>query len=690
MRTPIVIATIAMTLTALSHPQLVSAQKFQEPTKEELQMTSDPKSPGAPAVYLYREEVTDNNSHYVSSYARIKVLTELGKEWATVEVPYTPGYSAPPIIEGRTIHADGTVIPLVGKGADLLAFRTNSDQEKVAVFNLPSVEVGSILEYKWTVPLTGSGRVGSVLQEDEGNISSELASSVPEWEVQTRLFVHKEHFYYNPKTGLENGVGGNQSISHYTDGELASYLLYTQRLPPGVQVAKSPKDDYSLDIQNVPPKQKASNAPPVESLQYRVRFFYTPYLSADLYWENEEKRWSKQVDDFASQSQTIRDAAAQITTGATTPDAKARKIYDAVQALENTDFTRTKSDAERTRLHLKRELKKSEDVWKEKSGSSNDIAALYLALTRAAGLDARGVQAADRNLRIFDPNLLSLGQLDSLLVVLRVDGKEVFLDPGEKLCPYGSLHWHHTLAGSLLQDNKTPIFTPPNLAKDAVTTHSADLTIAPNGTISGTIKVVMNGPEALRWRQLNLISDPAEVQKQFDEALRQQLPQGISAQVDHFQGLDSYSSDLLAVVNVSGHLGSVTGKRILLPAFFFSVAARNDFTAETSRTVPVDLHYAEQVIDVVEYRLPAGFTVESAPTPTQFAWPGHAALVTNSAPASMTPNAPGSIGIKHIYARAFVLLDAKEYPALHDFYQKLATNDQAQLVLTAMPTSAGN
>ena len=26
-------------------------------------------------------------NHFVSEYARIKVLTELGKEWATVEVP---------------------------------------------------------------------------------------------------------------------------------------------------------------------------------------------------------------------------------------------------------------------------------------------------------------------------------------------------------------------------------------------------------------------------------------------------------------------------------------------------------------------------------------------------------------------------------------------------------------------------
>ena len=51
-------------------------------------MTSDPKAPGADAVYLYREETTDDNLHYQSVYARIKVLTEKGKELATVRVPY--------------------------------------------------------------------------------------------------------------------------------------------------------------------------------------------------------------------------------------------------------------------------------------------------------------------------------------------------------------------------------------------------------------------------------------------------------------------------------------------------------------------------------------------------------------------------------------------------------------------------
>src|SRR5271165_5368245 len=114
-------------LAVLALPFAGVAQKFQEPTKEELQMTSDPKAPGAPAVFLYREEITDNGNHYISEYARIKVLTELGKEWATVEVPYVPGYSEPPIIEGRTIHPDGTVVSLTGKASDLLVFKNHNN-----------------------------------------------------------------------------------------------------------------------------------------------------------------------------------------------------------------------------------------------------------------------------------------------------------------------------------------------------------------------------------------------------------------------------------------------------------------------------------------------------------------------------------------------------------------------------------
>jgi hypothetical protein len=131
-------------------------------------------------------------------------------------------------------------------------------------------------------------------------------------------------------------------------------------------------------------------------------------------------------------------------------------------------------------------------------------------------------------------------------------------------------------------------------------------------------------------------------------------------------------------------LGSSTGKRLLLPGFFFSTGAHPQFVAEEKRTSAVDLHYAEQVIDDAVYHLPAGFTVESAPTPAQLPWPEHATLVVMTAPGN------GVIDIRHTFQRAFVLLEAKEYPALRDYYQKIAATDQQQLVLVKAPGAAGN
>ena len=665
-----------LTLAALAISLPAGAQKFQEPTREELQMTTDPKAPGAPAVFLNREEVTDNRSHYSSLYARIKVLTEQGKEWATVEVPYVAGYTAMPIIEGRTIHADGTVIPLTGKAEDLLVFKSYRNNVKAAVFNLPSVEVGSILEYKWTIPTTGGKVTGVVSEAEEGFYSSALANRIPEWDVQQELFVHKAHFYYNPLSDLESNVLGNQ-VTFFVDGERASYLLFTQRLPEGGKVSHGQKGDFTLDIQDVPAIRHESDAPPESAARYRVRFYYTPYVNAQVYWDNESRRWAKELDQYAAQSGTIRDAASQITAGAATAEARARKLYDAVQALDNTDFTRAKGEAERMQLHLKRELKKAEQVWSEKSGSGNDIAGLYLALARAAGLEANGMKVADRNRSIFDPNFLSLYQLDSLLVVLRIDGKDVYLDPGEKLCPFGQLGWAHLLAGGLEEGAQGPQYTPPNLTKDAIVAHAADLIVDANGGITGTVKVLMNGPTALHWRQLNLRTDTAEVQKQFSESLHGLLPQGVAGEVQGFKGLDTSDGFLQATVKVTGQLGSATGKRLLLPGFFFSTGAHAQFVDEAKRDAAVDLHFAVQTIDDAVYHLPAGFTAESSPQPAQLPWPDHAALVVK------TTTAPGTVEVKRIFARGFILLDPREYSALREYYQKVAASDQQQVVLAA-------
>src|SRR5271168_4344335 len=94
------------------------AQQWTTPTPEELSMTSQPEVPGAPAVYLFREETTDDKLHMFSIYTRLKVLTERGTEYSNVELGYARGSNGSGFtvedVQGRTIHPDGTIIPFTG------------------------------------------------------------------------------------------------------------------------------------------------------------------------------------------------------------------------------------------------------------------------------------------------------------------------------------------------------------------------------------------------------------------------------------------------------------------------------------------------------------------------------------------------------------------------------------------------
>src|SRR2546421_3070730 len=76
---------------AVRRTQPVSAgDEWQPISQEELKMTSVPEAPGALAVYLYRQVDRDDSNHtpHEYNYARIKILTEEGRKYADVEIPF--------------------------------------------------------------------------------------------------------------------------------------------------------------------------------------------------------------------------------------------------------------------------------------------------------------------------------------------------------------------------------------------------------------------------------------------------------------------------------------------------------------------------------------------------------------------------------------------------------------------------
>ena len=659
-------------LLALASPAILFAQ-FQQPTPDELKMTADPKAPGAAAVYLNVEEVANDPLHFQSFYARIKVLSEKGKELATVEVPYLQRNFQITDIKARTIHTDGTIIPLTGKPADLLVSKTKTKtgenfQVDKKVFTLPSVEVGSILEYRYE------------LRYDDDEYSS------PSWEIQRPYFVHKAHYLFTPfkafLPGTQNATSMYMEDEH---GRVVNSLIWWPKLPEGVTVKVDTAGHHSVDITDVPPSPDEEWMPPIQSVLYKVIFYYKSASDAKDFWISEAKLWSKDVDHFADSSKHIHEAVDGLIAPSDSDLDKAKKLYKAVQALDNTDYSRQKSAAEMKQLKLK-VAKRAEDTWAQKSGSSEDIALLYLAMLRAAGLTAYPFKVVARNQGIFDITYLTLNQLDDTLVVLSTGGKEIVLDPGEKMCPFQMVNWRHSSAGGIRESETGPAAGTSTVQAypDNKTLRIGDITLDAHGAVTANFRIVMTGQEALRWRQAALRNDKDEVNKQFDEWLRSIIPDGVEAHIDSFTGLDDPYSNLIAFVKAQGNIGTATSKRLILPGFFFETRGAHPFVEQEKRQESVDMQYGSIITDQITYHLPTGFTVEGAPQDAKIAWPEHAILIDK------TVATPGQIAIARQLARAFTLAKPEEYQDLRGFYQKVAAADQQQLVLAAAPASKGN
>jgi hypothetical protein len=275
-----------------------------------------------------------------------------------------------------------------------------------------------------------------------------------------------------------------------------------------------------------------------------------------------------------------------------------------------------------------------------------------------------------------------MSQFDDYIAIVEIDGKDVYLDPGQKMCPYGMLRWTHELTtGMRMTDkgasiDKTSSITP----KSPTIQRSADLTIDEKGNVQGTARLAMNGQEALYWRQVAQVNDASEFNKRFNESTRASLPEGVQADFNHFEALDAFNSDLVATAKVSGSLGSATGKRLILPGLFFEARGKYPFVAQESRQSPIDLHYATNERDETTYHLPAGFNIDSTPRAANVAWTDHGLMTIRSSAKD------GSYTLTRSFARTPTLLDASDYDNLRWFYRNMSQADQQQIVLSRPAT----
>lgn len=621
-------------LFCLSRP--VRAAEWQQPTPEELSMTSDPAAPNADAIYLYLEEKTDALAESRTTYVRLKILRDVARKYADVEIPTYTRECEIADVHGRTIHPDGTIFPLKGKPYRKTIVKTGYIQFRRTIFSLPNVETGSILEYSYKFRCVAG------------------VSLVPRWTAQRREFIRNEHFSFHPVD--------------------ATFLASSQYLPPGAKITFQ-HGRFELDLTNVPGIPEEEFEPPLDSISYRVRFYETRTPKPEDYWKQYGKNWSDAVDAYAASSPSIVAAANNWTIGAKTEQEKAEALYSAIMKLDNTEYSREHSAAENKAGGVK-QIDTASDVLAVKRGNPSQLALLYLALVHATGLKAYAMKVADRDQAIFQPTYPSATQLDDTIVIVVVGGKEVFCDPGERYATFGHLHWRHSDVGGVRQQEggSALAHTPLQKYTDNMDRHQADLALGTDGSVTGTATEILSGTRALQFRQMALETDEAALKRDWENEVKTELPLGPQLHADHFLGLDPQGESLVVRIAVSGSLGSSTGKRLFVPLSIFAAGRPNPFTSSHRETV-IDMRYPFYERDEVVLHVPAGMVIETVSPNVRLELPNMAAYVTTVTHDGQT------ITFKRDFAMANAIYKPEEYDKLKGFLSDVSNKDREQAVL---------
>jgi hypothetical protein len=631
---------------------------FQPVSQDELKMKSEPLAPGAPAIILYRQVDRDDNIHtpHEDNYVRIKVLTEEGRKHADVEIPFAKGRNDVVSVRARTIKPDGSIVNFDGKVFEKELVKGRGVKYLAKTFTLPDVQVGGIIEYSYTLDF------------------KEWSLSDSHWILSDELFTRKAEFSLKPFLGT---------------GSLIYSLRWSYRgLPSGTLApAEGPDKIIRMESNNIPAFPTEDFMPPANELKSRVDFIYEegiPEKDQARFWKQLGKKGNGQLEGFIGKRKAMEEAVAGIVSPGDSQDVKLRKIYARVQQIRNTSYEVRKTEQEEERAKEK-PAANVEEVWKRGYGEGDQLTWLFLGLARAAGFEAYGCWVSGRSEYFFTPVTMESARLNANVVLVKLNGKDLYFDPGGAFTPFGLLMWPETgVAGLRLdKDGGSWIQTPLPPAAVSRIERVGKLKLSDTGDLEGQLTVTYTGLEAMYHRLEERHADEVERKKFLEERVTSQIAMAAEADLTNKPDWSSSETPLVAEFNLKiPGWASNAGKRVVVPAAIFTAGEKGLF-AHADRVHPVYFEYPHAKADDVTIELPPGWEVSSMPPPRNE--DGHIILYN-----LQVEKTPGTLRLTRRLTVEVLLLDQKFYPALRNFFQTVQTDDGEQVVLLPGEIRANN
>lgn len=419
-------------------------------SEEERQILPDPSSGARDGVILFEEAQRDDRASAAGTrlyfHRRAKILSERGREMASIELPFGSDEVVIDPWWGRTLLPDGTLLELPREGLKERVLRRASGREvRRLVAELPGAAPGCVIDYGYAL-----------------NCSRRIAwKQIP---LQHPWPVRQSRYLWVPRRGgakIERRIplSCRERFDFDVSGDLVRIIGHN--VPPIVSEPLAPPES------EIAAKATFSNSwvEDVNSSGGRAR--------RSDFWGSVATDYEKEIDRFLSPALSMKGI---VSTLGIPKDAglalKLRLAYDwLLTHVENTSLPGSELPRQE-RVGGEPALDTAKSVLAAGRGTDRQIDWLFMVLARALGAAAHPVLVTDRTDHYWDPLVPSAEQLDFCLVAVGERGapreESILLDPGSGL-PYGQIPWFFAGGSGLFIAAKTgravAITTPKAFAK---------------------------------------------------------------------------------------------------------------------------------------------------------------------------------------------------------------------------------
>ena len=622
-------------------------------SKEDLALNDNPANPGSAAMILERQVNTDDEKRVQTEFVCIKVFTEAGRLYADVEIPYVVKSTSVENIRGRTLQPDGSVVPFAGVIFDKVVAKYKKFAYDAKAFTLPSVRVGSIIEYSYE--LHWKERLPDYVRHPTQYVVTE-GFTVPTttWTIQQNLFTRHAVFVLRPAKGGRLGFARVRLPDNY----------------PSTQ----PDGTMRMEVRNVAAIEEEERMPPRSILTSRVHFYYEVGFVLN-YWTNVGKAKADLGEKFIEKTRFLERAANEIAPATDPPETRLRKLYTYVQKVRYLSYEPEKTEKETKREHLA-ENKSAEDIFKHNYAYANQINYLFTALTRSAGFDASIVEVVSRNSAIFEEEVPDASQLNAMVVLVRLNGQDLYFDPATRFCPYGLVPWFESDTHGVRWDklNANVVRVQPASSGTGATERTANLKLQPDGGLEGTLEITFTGQEALDRRLSGYDEDDKGRRKLMEDEVKDLAPPGATIDIDEVTGWQDSEQPLRVKCRLhASRFAVVTSKRMLFPLSVFQANSKDPFP-QVYRTQPVYFSHGYGTADTISISLPAGYQLEALPQESS----ATASFAEFNAKRSSTT---GAVRLERHTEMKGYFFPVQSYASLRAYFQKVRQIDAQKVVL---------